>query len=116
MAVWFGQKKAVPSIDSLKFETTGWMFHGEREPGKVRLWETADRDAVSLHFFAKPPDLPVVKTVAESAAKADRHDVSGCSHCSVSRLRRVLRAIEGTAQIDKAIAQLPRFPLPRAAR
>lgn len=31
----------------------------------MRLWETADRDAVSLHFFGIPPNLPVANTVEE---------------------------------------------------
>jgi len=31
----------------------------------MRLWETADHDAVSLHFFGIPPNLPAAKTVDE---------------------------------------------------
>jgi hypothetical protein len=51
------------TIDSLRFDPADWKYHGEREPGKSRLWETASHDAVSLHFFAKPPDLPSVGAV-----------------------------------------------------
>jgi len=34
----------------------------------MRLWETADHDAVSLHFFAVAPNLPVAKSVDEISA------------------------------------------------
>jgi hypothetical protein len=65
---WFGRKSPTPSIDSLRFGTDGWKFHGEQEPGRTRLWETADGDAVLLHFFGIPPDLPVANTVGEISA------------------------------------------------
>jgi hypothetical protein len=59
---WFGRNKPTPSIDSLRFGTDGWTFRGEKEPERTRLWETADGDAVLLHFFGVPPDLPVATT------------------------------------------------------
>lgn len=34
----------------------------------MRLWETADHDAVLLHFFGISPDLPVANTVDEISA------------------------------------------------
>jgi hypothetical protein len=65
---WFGRKRATPSIESLRFGTNGWKFHGEKEPGRMRVWETADHDAISLHFFGIPPNLPAAKTVDEISA------------------------------------------------
>jgi hypothetical protein len=65
---WFGRKSATPSIDSLRFAATGWKFHGEPEPGQMRLWETGDHDAVSLHFFGVPPNLPAARSVDEISA------------------------------------------------
>ncbi len=62
---WFRRKIPKPSIDSLRFATNGWKFHGEQEAGRVRLWETADGDAVLLHFFGIPPNLPLASTVDE---------------------------------------------------
>ena len=54
-----------PTIDSLHFDTTGWKYHGEREPGHFRLWQTPDLDAVALYFFDLPPDYPNFQTVAD---------------------------------------------------
>jgi len=65
---WFGRKNVMPSIDSLRFGTNGWKFHGKKELGRMRLWETADHDAISLHFFGVPPNLPIAKTVDEISA------------------------------------------------
>ncbi len=63
---WFGRQPAAkPTIDSLRLDATGWKYHGEREPGRMRLWETQDGDAVMLHFFAKPPDLPTFATAGD---------------------------------------------------
>jgi len=68
MAAWFRRKAVTPSIDSLRFDATGWKYHGETEPGRTRLWETPDRDAISLHFFGMPPNLPAATTVEEISA------------------------------------------------
>lgn len=58
----------MPSIDSLQFDASGWRYHGEPEPGHKRLWETAEHDAVSLHFLGAPPDLPTAASVEEISA------------------------------------------------
>jgi hypothetical protein len=71
MANWFGQwrgRKITPTIDALSLDASAWTYHGEKQPGQMRLWETPDHDAVSLHFFAKPPDLPAVASMAALAA------------------------------------------------
>src|SRR5262245_51411886 len=72
MVSWFGRKSVKPSIETLRFETVGWKFHGVPEPGRRRVWETGDGDAVSLHFFGIPPDLPVATRVEEIAAMYER--------------------------------------------
>src|SRR4051812_17673410 len=70
MAGWFGRKRALvtPTIDALSFDTSNWKYHGEQEPGRMRVWETAEGDAVALHFFAIAPDLPRVGSVRELSA------------------------------------------------
>jgi hypothetical protein len=94
---WFGRKSSAPSIDSLKFETDGWKFHGEKEPGQMRLWETPDSDAVLLHFFGVPPNLPVTNTVDDISAmyasglaagggKVVECTVGKFAHCDAVRL------------------------------
>lgn len=58
----------MPSIDHLRFSTAGWTYHGEPEPGQMRLWETPDHDAGSLYFFGIPPNLPEAATIGELSA------------------------------------------------
>lgn len=66
MPAWFGRKREVtPTIDSLSFDTSGWKYHGERQSNAMRLWEASDGDAVILHFFGMPPDIPAVRTLDE---------------------------------------------------
>ena len=88
---WFGRKGATPSIEALRFGTNGWKFRGDKEPGRMRVWETADHDAVSLHFFGISPDLPAAKTVDEiSAMYASRLASAGGKviECGVGELAR----------------------------
>src|SRR3954447_14507445 len=47
-----------PSLDSVRFDVTGWDYRGEPRPGQVRVWFTPEGDGVGLYFFAVPPDLP----------------------------------------------------------
>jgi hypothetical protein len=98
MAAWFGRKsRVVPTIDSLRFDTTGWTYHGEPEPGQTRVWEAPEHDAVSLHFFGIPPNLPAAATVDQLAAmyasglaaaggKVVECTVDGLARCSAVRL------------------------------
>ena len=47
----------MPSLDSVTFDTTGLTFDRERDG--VRRWFTQSGDAVTLHHFSIPPDIPV---------------------------------------------------------
>jgi hypothetical protein len=49
---------AKPSIDAVRFDTTGYEFHGELQPGRLRVWWTPEGDGLGVHFFPLPPDLP----------------------------------------------------------
>jgi hypothetical protein len=90
MAAWFTRKRDVtPTIDSLSFDTSAWKYHGEQQPNQRRLWETIERDAVLLHFFGIPPDLPPVRTMGElSAFYAEGLKASGAKvvECELDRL------------------------------
>jgi hypothetical protein len=69
MAAWFGRKRKVtPTIDSFSFAVSGWKYHGERRPNEMRVWETPEGDAVSLHFFGIPPDIPAADSIEGIAA------------------------------------------------
>ena len=56
---------AEPSIDAVRFDTTGYEFYRELEPGRLRVWWTPEGDGLGVHFFPLPPDLP------SSAASVD---------------------------------------------
>src|SRR5262245_17009313 len=63
MPSWFRkQSDAKPTISALRFDTAGWKYHAEKEADHLRVWETPEHDAVSLHFFDKPPDIPACPT------------------------------------------------------
>jgi hypothetical protein len=53
-----GRGGAKPSLDSVRFDTTGYAPQGEPQPGKVRVWHTPEGDGLGVYFFAVPPDLP----------------------------------------------------------
>jgi len=45
-----------PSIQSLRFDTSGWTVEGET--ADVIKWTNEKTQFLSLHFFAKQPDIP----------------------------------------------------------
>jgi hypothetical protein len=47
-----------PSIEAVRFDTTGYEFHGELQPARLRVWWTPEGDGLGVHFFPLPPDLP----------------------------------------------------------
>jgi len=95
---WFGRKPdATPTLDSLQFDASGWKYHGEQQPNPMRVWETPEHDAVSLHFFAVAPDRPACTSVAEltrfyeqslkgSAAKVVECRLTQVAGCAAVRL------------------------------
>ena len=56
---------ARPSLDAVRFDTTGYALQGEPHPGKVRVWYTPEGDGFGMHFLPVPPNLPA------NAASAD---------------------------------------------
>lgn len=60
---------AKPSLDAVRFYTTGYESQGEPQPGKVRVWHTPEGDGLGVYFFPVPPDLPAnAASVDELAA------------------------------------------------
>src|ERR1041385_5119570 len=60
---------ATPSLDAVRFDTTGFEFRGESQPGKVKVWHTPEGDGFGVYFFPVPPDLPAnIASVDELAA------------------------------------------------
>ena len=58
-----------PSLDAVRFDTTGYASQGEPQPGKVRVWHTPEGDGLGVYFSPVPPDLPAnAPSVEELAA------------------------------------------------
>lgn len=53
------------SLDSVRFDTSGYQFRGEPEPGGLRMWYTEKRDSAGIYYFDVPPDLPHVSSIAQ---------------------------------------------------
>ncbi len=73
----FGNPSPTPTLDSVRFDTTGYEAGGEPHGGanshryarqQARVWFTPDGDGVGLYFFALPPDLPNVASIEELLA------------------------------------------------
>jgi hypothetical protein len=47
-----------PSLDSLKFDTTGFQYRGQKFPGRDHMWATPEGDTVALIFAPGRPNLP----------------------------------------------------------
>src|SRR4051812_39787055 len=59
------QDGSKPSLDDVQFDTAGFSPQGEPEPGRERVWHSAEGDGVGLYLFPAPPDLPCDSTVDE---------------------------------------------------
>jgi hypothetical protein len=53
-----GGDGAKPSLDAVRFDTTGYELQGEPQPGQTRVWFTPEGDGLGLYYFPVPPDLP----------------------------------------------------------
>ncbi len=66
-----------PSLDAVRFDTTGYVFMGELEPGSLRVWHTPEGAALGLYFFPLPPDLPAEAASVEELAAWFRRQLAG---------------------------------------
>jgi hypothetical protein len=48
--------RSEPSLDSIRFEATGFTYQGEIEGS--RIWHSPEGDGIGLFLFPIPPDLP----------------------------------------------------------
>jgi hypothetical protein len=57
-----------PSLDAVRFDTKGYKYQGEAQPGRVRVWHTPEGDGLGVYFFTVPPDLPANATSVDDLA------------------------------------------------
>jgi hypothetical protein len=67
-----GKGGSGPSLDAIRFDTTGYAAQGEPQPGSVRVWHTPEGDDLGVYFFPVPPDLPANATSVEEVAASYR--------------------------------------------
>src|SRR5690242_19704616 len=58
-------RHAPPSLDSVRFDASGYEAKGDPQPGRQRVWWSPDGDGVGLYVFTIPPDLPRASTVGD---------------------------------------------------
>ena len=109
----------MPSLDSVTFDTTRLAFKGERNG--VRAWSTPSGDAVILHHFPRPPDIPValrdLLAIREFSRNAAMHGGAAIIEVDVIVVRdcTALRQIVKVPQQPHGITYLGSITLPYPA-
>ena len=99
-----------PSLDSVRFDATGWSYQGEPQPSEVRVWHTPDGDGVGVYFFAVPPNLPRQATSAAALTAFYRRMMAGSS----ARLLEALPIECGNCAAVRALLAVPESPSGRS--
>jgi hypothetical protein len=47
-----------PSLESLKFDTAGFQYRGQKFPGRDHMWSTPEGDMIALIYAPGRPNLP----------------------------------------------------------
>ena len=95
-----------PSLDAVRFDTTGYAAQGEPQPGKVRVWHTPEGDGLGVYFFPVPPDLPANAGSVEELAEFYRR-LLGDSGGKLVELRVV---VTGACPAVRSILSVPQQP------
>lgn len=105
-----GGGAAAPSLDSIRFDTTGYDPQGEPQPGKVRVWHTPPGDGLGVFFFPVPPDLPKDAASVEELASFYRRALGD----SGGRLVEVSVVVAGGVPAVRTLLSVPQQPGGRA--
>src|SRR5438270_14097981 len=77
-------RSSEPSLDSLRFDTTGYALRNDPEDVNTRTWFTDEGNGLGLFLCTLAPDLPTVCTVndlREFYEAEIRTSVRGWSSC-----------------------------------
>jgi hypothetical protein len=91
------------SIQSLQFDTSGWTV--EQETPDVIKWTNDKSQFLSLHFFAKKPDIPCALERMDTLRAAYRQGLSQSSGALISADRVVNNGLECVQLIFKTPRQ-----------
>lgn len=109
----FGVRGATPSLDAIRFDTTGYAFAGEQVPGHLRVWNTPEGDQLGVHFFSVPPNLPADATSVADLAAVYRRLIEECEPGG-GRLVEISVLTAGGCPAIRIIVSVPQQPSGRA--
>lgn len=92
-----------PTIQSLQFDTTGWSV--EQETPDVVKWTNDKAQFLSLHFFAKKPDIPCALERMDTLRSAYREGLSHAAGAVISADRVVNNGLECVQLVFKTPRQ-----------
>jgi hypothetical protein len=74
-----GDGRDPPALESLKFDTAGFQYRGQKFPGRDHMWSTPEGDMVALIYASGPPNLPENAQSVEDlrACFSERFKVTG---------------------------------------
>lgn len=102
-----------PSLDDIRFETTGFEPRGEPVPGQQRVWHSPEGDGVGVIIGLNPPDLPEAATVAELRAAYQGNDVRTVELAVVPAAGRLaIRQIAAVPQAPAGFTYVASLTLP----
>ena len=95
-----------PSLDAVRFDTTGYEAQGEPQPGQVRVWHTPEGDGLGVYLFPEPPDLPANAASVEELASFYQRLTGE----SVGKLVEVSVVVAGGCAVIRTIMSVPQQP------
>jgi len=94
----------MPNLQSIVFSTDGWAFLEEDD--STRKWRNASKDALSLQYFAKQPDIPAPLSDIATIRSAFR---AGVAQVGGALVEVDVDQLEGTAVL-RTIFKFPQKP------
>jgi hypothetical protein len=103
-----------PSLDAVRFDTTGYVFTGELQPGALRVWHTPEGDGLGLYFYPLPPDLPAGATSVVELAAFYRRLLAASDTNSGGKLVEIRVVVAGGRPAVRTIVSVAQQPSGRS--
>lgn len=103
-----------PSLEAVHFDTTGYVFTGELQPGALRVWHTPQGDGLGLYFYPLPPDLPVGAASVEELEAFYRGLLAASDTNSGGKLVEIRVVVAGGCLAVRTIVSIAQQPSGRS--